>query len=214
MNSTASRKCRDQRDNAKSFVIVWLDKAADVHLERAKLLEKLQTVVNSIKLFTDIDQYINYLTDLTDVHVLFLLTAPIDRWILSEVLNLRSVSTVYVLHSVNEEALLSSGKLKTFNLDLKQLTKSISSDLRRLENEVAEFEVTTPSELNSSWSNKPNNQDFAFLYSILLRDVLLKFEDDSTTEMATYCRTIYHDNQFQQNLIDEFERSYTAEQAI
>ena len=214
MSSPTSRKCGYPRDKVKSFVIVWLDEPTDVHRQRANILEKLQTVVSTIELFTDLDQCLDYLTDLTDVHVLFLLTAPIDRWILSEVLNLRSVSTVYVLRSGNEEPSLSSCQVKTFDGNLEKLTKSISANLRRWEDELVQFEVSTLSELNSSWSNNPNNQDFAFLYSILLRDVLLKFDDDSTAEMAAYCRTIYRDNQFQRNLIDEFERSYTAEQAI
>ncbi|CAF4015774.1 unnamed protein product, partial [Rotaria sp. Silwood1] len=67
--------------------------------------------------------------------------------------------------------------------------------------------------LNTTTIN-PGQNELEFLYSKLLRDVLLEDTESSRTEMITFCRQKYADNPTELNYIEEFEEYYESENAI
>ncbi|CAF2778947.1 unnamed protein product [Rotaria sp. Silwood2] len=56
-------------------------------------------------------------------------------------------------------------------------------------------------------SNEYNELDKSFMYTQLLKEILLDIEHDYTAKntVVEYCRLQYADNEFQLSLIDEFD---------
>ncbi len=60
-------------------------------------------------------------------------------------------------------------------------------------------------------------QEAMFMYAQLIRDILLEINqnrDEAKNEMLEECRQLCVNNDTQLRHIDDFERNYTAEQAV
>lgn len=59
-----------------------------------------------------------------------------------------------------------------------------------------------------------DTQEARFMYTQLLKDILLLINDTNLEDMISHCRDLYAGNTAQLSLIDEFQRTYTEERAI
>jgi tetratricopeptide (TPR) repeat protein len=142
----------------------------------------------------------------------------VDLCILTLAQDLPSISALYILrlsnNDIQEKWLQSIRKVKGIYTDINELIKQVKFDIRRIEHELIGLDILEISNISLPFSRNFNKQDHAFMYSQLLKDIFLKFKDNSTSELAEYCRTVYADNPFQLNMIDKFERDYDANKSI
>jgi tetratricopeptide (TPR) repeat protein len=123
------------------------------------------------------------------------------------------VSALYILCS-SETGPAPIRKVQGIFNNINELIKQIKSDIHRFEHELIELENVDTSNISFPFSKNLNKQECSFMYSQILKDVFLKFQDDSTSELVEYCRTVYADNPSQLAIIEEFERDYKANDAI
>ena len=181
------------------------------------LQEQVKTIHNDVQVFNQSDACINYINTVKHKRVIFIVSHMVDQCILTRAQEHRSVSVLYILCLARIDAIQTPcfRKFKGMYVDMNVLMKQIQFDMRRMEDEVIGLEIlekTTHSSFSSS--KNVNKQDYIFMQSQLLKEIFLKFEDDSTSELVEYCRKIYATNPGQLAVIDELERNYNASKAI
>ena len=69
--------------------------------------------------------------------------------------------------------------------------------------------------LNTEINPPFDKSRLSLTFSYLLSNALLQMKpmDTDKTELITFCRAEYKDNESQLNIIDKFERNYTSERA-
>ncbi|CAF4981223.1 unnamed protein product, partial [Rotaria sp. Silwood1] len=208
-----------ERQYVENFIIVWLDLVCETNNDVTKTIkEKLQVITNDVEIFDDSNACIDYITNLKNEHVLFVVPNSINQCILTIVQDLCAVSALYILCSSeatnNEKWSEPIRKLNGLFNNINELIKQIQSDIRRFEHELIGSENIDTSNISFPSSRNFNKQECSFMYSQLLKDIFLKFQDNSTSELVEYCRTIYADNPFQLAMINEFECDYQENKAI
>ncbi len=208
----------DTRQYVENLIIVWLDIGLNTNKHAAQTIKQLQVISNDIEVFNDTDTCIDYITTLKNEHVLFIVSNPVNLSILTLTQDLPVISVLYLLglsnNDIQEKWLPSIRKVKGVYTDINDLIKQIKADLRRIEHELIGLEFLETSDNSLSISRNPNKQEYTFMHSQLLKNIFLKFQDNSTEELVDYCRTVYADNPSQLTMIDEFECDYEANKAI
>jgi hypothetical protein len=203
-----------ERQYIENFVIVWLNIASERNDHRAKTIkEKLQVISNDVEMFSDSDACIDYITNLKNEHIILVLSNYVNQCMFTVIQELSIVSALYILCS-SETGPAPIRKVQGIFNNINELIKQIKSDIHRFERELIELENVDTSNISFPFSKNLNKQECSFMYSQILKDVFLKFQDDSTSELVEYCRTVYADNPSQLAIIKEFERDYKAKNAI
>ncbi|UJR24159.1 hypothetical protein I4U23_027125 [Adineta vaga] len=207
------------RQYIESSIIVWLNNAINTNNHSTQIIEQLKVISNDIKIFNDSNECIDYITDLENENILLIVSGTIiDSCIFTLVEDLLSISDVYILCLSNEDMekkwSKSIRKIKGVYTNVNRLINQIKFDTNRIEHDSIGFEVLEVSDISLSIPRYCNKQECTFMYSQLLKEVLLRFEDDSTTEFVEYCRKLYSKDPPQLVIIDEFERQYDKRRAI
>ncbi|CAF3369842.1 unnamed protein product [Rotaria sp. Silwood2] len=209
----------NQQQHAEAFIMVCLDITFNTNNNQEKVIEQLRQIDAKSQMFSVPDQCIDYIFSLENELVLFLfVTDTIDHPVLTILSNLSIVSSIYILCISNEKTdenqLQSFQKVQRISTEISQLIDQIKFDIRRIEYEYMKFEILQKSNASSKFSISPNKQEYSFMFTKLLKDIFLKFEDDSTPELIEYYQSRYHDNSSMLGVIDEFKRTYQANKAI
>src|SRR5437870_682800 len=86
--------------------------------------------------------------------------------------------------------------------------------LRSIVNSIKTFNDTTPVTIITE--NSLNELDQSFMYSQLLKEILLEmtYDNNSKIELIEFCRLQYEKNQSELNIIKEFEKYYPKKNKV
>ncbi|CAF1300786.1 unnamed protein product [Adineta ricciae] len=207
-------KILQRREYIENVAVVWLNNGINMK----EPIEQLRAISNDIEVFDDADDCIDYITNLRTVRIILIISNMTNPCIFTLAQDLSAIFAVYILCLSNEEIekdwSQSIRKIKGIYTDTDQLVSRIKFDLRRIEDEHFGFEVLETMNITYPSSRGYNKQECTFMHSQLLKEVFLRFEDDSTAELISYCRTIYANNSSYLAIINEFERQYDKSRAI
>lgn len=212
------KESKHARQYVENSIIVWFDPISDTNNCRIKTTEQFQTISNDVQVFNDSDACIDYITNLENERVLFIISGTENRCILTVAQELPTIITIYIFslfgHNLPGKGSQPVRKVKGVYTDMNKLIKQIIFDIRRNENELMEFKILERSDNSLPMSRNPNKQEYEFMHSQLLKEIFLKFKDDSTSELVEYCRAVYAENPSQLAMIDEFALTYEGKKAI
>lgn len=214
------RNFEQRQQYVENVIIVWLNTTLETndHTNTKKIIQQFQIISNDIEVFNDSDICIDYITNLKHQCVLLIVSNSIDQCILKVTQDLSSIFAVYILDLLDtinhEECSESSRKVKGIFININELIKQIKSDIYRIEYDLLGIEIVDVSNISLPFSNNLNKQEHSFMHSQLLKNIFLKFQDNSILELVEYCRKMYATNPVQLNIVDEFERDYDQSKAI
>jgi tetratricopeptide (TPR) repeat protein len=200
---------RDRRGKGiENCIIVWLDegKARD---ESGEVVNHYQKIVFQVQVFNDPNECIDYITEILHQRVFFVLSASMAHVILPlDIHQLPQIDSIYVFSSDKEEWAAQIPKVKGIFINTKLLHKKLRENFHQIERDLISFDLM--STVDSS-----DTQEATFMYAQLIKEIFLEMKDDnSIEEMLELIRTSYIDNPSQCELLDEFERDYSAEKAV
>jgi hypothetical protein len=84
--------------NTHNFLLVWLDLSTNGSYKIAcpDAITQFRQTTNSIKLFTNVDQCIDYITDITEEKAFIILSGAIVRSIVSIVQDICQINSIYI----------------------------------------------------------------------------------------------------------------------
>lgn len=197
-------------------IIIWFLNSSTIDAELGKL--KLCRIASTVKIFTNYDVFINYITNIRS-EVVFLIV-PNTEICVPSIRNSTKIEKTYVFNSSSAELGTDGSKninvsLNIFN-DIHCLCQQLETDIKlyRLDNLV--IAVAAPLSKTDTTSVDRKKQEASFLYGQLMREILyrFKFENNAKNEFIKFCRSHYTHELEQLSVIDEFERLYQPQKAL
>jgi len=216
--STASTKLRRQLHIpvVQNFHLVWLDESIDEDKndECRESVIKLRQIVNTINLFTDVDECIDFITDIEYELCIMLVSEfffGIVAFIIPEV---RQITSVYIYHRDKSLSKYSSSelqsKVKGIHTNITSICEALKTATQDCDRNSINISVVKPSD---ETANKVSDLvDSSFMYTQLLKEIILTidFEQQHINEFLTYCRQ----QSSELKHIDMIEKDYRPQQAI
>ena len=173
------------------FICVWFDDENNRSNDCFYMQDELETIVDSFRIFDNIDRCIDYIIKKKTDKIIFI--TPNEN-IIRKIHSYKQIHSTFILNS---------------NVDI--LCRKIK-------------ETVAPSKTNLNGilfvsTIDVKRQDPTFMYSQLLKDILLnddldEDEDETKREMIEYCREIYSTDTNVLKILDEFEEHFLSELAI
>jgi tetratricopeptide (TPR) repeat protein len=226
----------------KTVTTIWLDEAqtrdSQCHMSFCTIDPYLIAYRDTQKCI----DYINNLKDEEDRVILIISTNHLlssSDTLIQQCVKLAQIESIYILYSsieVSTERFDKSSKVRGVYTERYSLCNDITflphvKRQRREDFQRTDFIITAldrqiytsattatqspqhqPS-LNTSTIDSQTDV-LEFLYSKVLRDVLLEGAETAQSEMVTFCRQKYADNPIELNRVEEFEEYYKSENAI
>ncbi|CAF1627949.1 unnamed protein product, partial [Adineta ricciae] len=211
MLDETSTKLQHQSHIVQNYILAWFDPHTEDDVQyRQNTISELRNVVNSISIFNDIDQCIDFVTDIEQEKVFMIVSNCSTQQLMTVIHDLSQINSVYVFDYNRTESRLSTKqwtKTRGPFTDISELCESIKLDARRCDYNMASISIIRTAQ---SLDRGLDELDQSFMYSQLLKDILLDMDhgEDAKQIFVEFCRQQHHDNVAQLNIINEFEREY------
>ncbi|CAF0832533.1 unnamed protein product [Adineta ricciae] len=198
------------RMHREKFVCIWLEKSPD----RSNNYVDIQTIFPSIQTFHSAHQCADYIDDLTDKKAVLITTDAFAQEIIPVIHAYEQVYSVYLFvskQSINQAWIEPYPKIQGLFHDRQQLVDQIKKDITQYHTDAASISFLS--------SNNINQQDPSFMYSQLLKEIILNDHKDEQEEvtrqdMLRYCRHVNENDAMNLNIIDEFDRNFIPELSV
>lgn len=199
----------------ENFLVIWFDPNMDPSDAKFDYsLHQLQRIACSIETFTDIDDCIDYLTDFKDEKIFMIISGNFDRQLVQNIHNIPQLYMIYLLDDQKtsyEHWMKGTPKVQGVFNEMESLCQILRQHLKDIDRELVPINVVSASSFTSS-----SELDPSFMYSQLLKEVLLKkeYDEKDKREFIEFCLIQYVERESAHKLIDEFEQNYNPSVAI
>src|ERR1700734_577518 len=183
-----------RRRMVQNFLLIWLDGSiAEVNNDDCRnSITKLLQVVNDVNTFTDIDECVDFITNITQETVFMIVSGTFSQIIVPLVQDISQVSCVYIFcenKTQHENWAQQWPKVKgifTYITPICEALKQAAHDYDQ--NSVSISFVKTINGTSSKYNL--DQLDQSFMYTQILKEILLSidFEQTHIDEFLTYCR--------------------------
>lgn len=212
------RFSRQEERIVENYILVWLNSNIDeTNVDYHNSISKFKNIVNTIILFNNRDECLDFVTEVSDVKVFMILSDDLAQYLVTCIHNLSNVIAIYIFHSdqLNTENYLGIwSKVKGFFANIEPIYESVKQAVRQSDQDS--IEICFLQSDNNEFDGNVNELHHSFMYTRLLKEILLDFEynQQSMKELIDYCRIFYANNHRQLEIIDEFERDYQTKTPI
>ena len=174
-------------------------------------------VVPSIHTFMDIDECIDFLTDVKYEKVIMILHDEVGDNVMSSLHQISQLIAVFILSDnklkYKQTMTMDWSKVKGVFTDMTHISESIKWLLRRYDEDNIPFSCITAENIMS-----PNLVQLppSFMYTQLIKETLfdMEYPESCVKNLATYYRQLSDEQRFNSQAITEFEQNYRSDSAI
>lgn len=201
----------------QNYLVVWLDEDIDeTNIDQS--INQLKKIVNTVELFDDTDQCVDFITDIKQEKVLMILSDQLSQNLLPLIHDINQINSIYI-HSTerlaNKYSTTKWNKMKgTFN-DISFICQTMKEDATKCDHNSISISFVP---LNRSKKSKQNldQLDSTFMYTQILKEILLSidYNEQHIRDFTKYYRENFIDNPSQLENIDDFEKNYEKHSPI
>ncbi|CAF1010498.1 unnamed protein product [Rotaria magnacalcarata] len=199
-------------------MIIWLDpnlNQSDDDEQTRTVIMHLRCIVNCVETFVDFDRCINYITEIKDEEFFLIVSRLLNDHIIILISEMTNLLTIYLLRYSNqsdyERLAQQCNKVKGNFTCIESLCGVLKKDVNHFEKDLTPISTITFSAITNM-----NELEPSFMYSQLLKEILLEseYEDKNETDFVQFCRLLYDNNRHELPTIEGFERNYTPKSSI
>jgi tetratricopeptide (TPR) repeat protein len=194
----------------QNFILLWLD--ANINEDKNKnIITQLRQVINTVNTFTDVNQLVDFTTDIKDVKIFMIFSEEFAQTTIPIVHDMPQVSSIYIFCKnklEHEEWSKQWPKIKNIFTEISQICEVLKQATRECDQNLISMSFVPT---NNETLNKNLDQlDQSFMYTQILKEILLTidFNQEHIMEFTGYCREKFFDNIAQLKNIDELEKEY------
>ena len=197
------------------FIVIWLNlddsySSGDIN----KYISRLQCATQSFESFTDTDDCVDFLTNLTDHKAFLILSGSYIQplvFIMDDISKLQGIYILDTQNIFNQDNFQQCKKLRGIFNDMKYILNALNQHIHRLTITSLPFSIV-------STSTSPNlgQLDQSFMYTQLIKEIILEIEYDSNAKdtFVQYCLDEYKHDAVQSKKLRDFQDSYKCDDAI
>ncbi|CAF4544471.1 unnamed protein product [Rotaria sp. Silwood2] len=211
INSTSNREI-----NLENCIVIWLDATINqTDNATQSSVNDLRHIVDGVFTFYDLDQCIDYITDINDEKVFFIISGSIGIDIVPLIHELQHIESIYVFccnTHIHEQWSKHYLKIRGVYNHIHSICYQLKRDIIQLSRNSISIQVIP----SNSGQYDNNKLPVSFIYLQILRNALFQLDDFDIAkkEMIEFCRQYYVTNISELRLIDKFEANYEPTQAI
>ena len=202
---------------SQNFALVWLDESIEEENKVCfSLIEQLKSVVDSIDVFNDADQCLDFLKGVQKQHIFVIISPRLGQATMPWIEQIPASTAVFVFSNERPVATPWTKDWQTIRgvfTSISELCASLKKEARDVdENSIAISFVT---------SNDITNQDLdrldpSFMYTQLIKDILcdLKYDDKSVQDLVTYGQKHYSGTEDQLKFLNSLSTGYKKKSPI
>ncbi|CAF3676227.1 unnamed protein product [Rotaria sp. Silwood1] len=216
--STIKRNYANKKNNiqycenkiVQNIILIWLDaNISKSGKDFQYTFSQLNKIFNSITLLTDLEACRQFIETKRDEQIFLIVSGRFGKTLVPLVHKYVRLDSIYVFCRIPENHNWTKqwDKIKLVVKDIEPICHAIVSDAAQCEEDL------TPTSILSA--NDSSNQDLqqvdsSFMYSQLIKDILLQmtYDERAIGELAEFCRNNFHENLSELKIIDEFQKDY------
>jgi tetratricopeptide (TPR) repeat protein len=203
----------------QNFHLVWLNGSIDGanNDDWRNSITKLQQVVNSVNMFSDIDECMDFITDVKDEKVLMIISGKVDEISIYIIHDISQVSSIFIFCENNiqhEKWAHQWSKLKGIYTDVTSICEAVKQAAHDCDQNSVSMSFVKTSD--GTENQNLDTLDQSFMYTQILKEILLTidFEQVHFNDFLTYCREQFTGNSTQLKDVDKIEKEYRHHQPI
>ena len=131
----------------ESFIIIWLDiNVKKINKTTQDSINRLRYIINSIQTFSDLDQYIQFINDITDKKVLLIISDIFNERLISSVENTPQINSIYI-HGNNilqhVQWVHKHRKIKGIFIQIGHLCNVMKEDIHQCKSDLTPISIVT-----------------------------------------------------------------------
>jgi len=219
--STASTTLRRQLNIpvVQNFHLVWLDESIDEdnNDECCESIVKLRQIVNTTNTFTDVDECIDFITDIEHELCIMLVSEFFFEIIAFIIPEIRQITSVFIYRrnkSLSKNLSSEWPKVKGIYTDITLICEALQKATQDCDHNSTSISFVKPSDEISN--EALDLVDSSFMYTQLLKEIILTidFEPQHKNEFLTFCRQLFSVNASELEHVNMIEKDYRPQQAI
>ncbi|UJR32477.1 hypothetical protein I4U23_019939 [Adineta vaga] len=205
----------------QNFRLIWLDSNIDVINNNYCIdtMIKLEEIANTVEIFTDVDECIDFITDLNDHdQTVMILSGSLGEIVMSAIHDISQINLFYIFCQNKERHKRWArewSKIEAVITDVKSLCEAIKKANKDFDqNSIPISVVNATIEISTK---DLDHLDPSFMYTQILKEILLDidFNDNDIKEFLTYYRDESFDGDMKiRNYVDEIEKNYHQHEPI
>jgi hypothetical protein len=203
----------------QNFLVIWLDESIDeTNSEDCRTsVAKLREVVNTVNTFTNVDECVDFITDIKEEKAFMICSAAFGQTTVPIVHDMSQVSAIYIFcgnEARHEQWVQEWFKVKGVFTDITSIREALKQDTQDCDQNSISISFVDTSDGASN--KKLDELDQSFMYTQILKEILLTidFEPVHFKEFLTYCREKFANNTYELKNVDHFENEYRSHQPI
>jgi tetratricopeptide (TPR) repeat protein len=213
--ATSKGEATHRRTNIKmmqNVLLIWLDTNIDDSNEDCrKTIIQLQRTVNTIKTFTNGEECLEFIKDMSNEKVCMIVSGSLGQHIVPGVHNMSQVDSIFIFcgnKKRHEPWAKEWAKVRGVFTEISPICEALKQVSRRCEQAAIPISFVAT---DTDTSTKSLDQlDPTFMYTQILKEILLtiKFNQKHIKEFMEYCRDAFTDNKNELKNVDRLEQQY------
>jgi tetratricopeptide (TPR) repeat protein len=207
----ASRR-RTNVQMVQNILLVWLDNNIDDNSTNCRnTIAQLRRAVNTINTFTDGEECIQFIDNITDTKACMIISGSLEQNIVPRVHNMSQVDSIFIFcdnKKRHEQWAKEWSKIKGVFTEISPICEALKQAAQQCEqNAISISFMDTSGDLSKKNLDQLNP---TFMYTQILKEILLliKFEQKHIQEFIDYCRAVFADNESELKNVDEIQKKY------
>jgi hypothetical protein len=203
-------------DVTDDYLIIWLDaKLVETDTVTNAFIKTLQHLMSRVRLFNDTNVCIDFLTGIKGKQVLMIISADLYPSFVSLIEDLVVLHSIYVFSDdaiSSSQCIVEHGKTKGMFHNLDELSRCLKGSIfDRFNNDYTSYSI-----LPSTSTMKLNELDQSFMYSQLLKEMIIDigFDEEAKSEFVDFCCAKATGDQPRLQTINNFDMNYKAHTPI
>ena len=197
--------------------LIWLDQNIDENnADCRNTIRQLRYIVNSVNTFTNDDQCIQLLEDMSNEKVCMLISGLLGQHIVPRVHNISQVDSIFIFcdnKEYHEQWVHEWSKIKGVFTEILPICEALKQAAKECEqNAISISFLPTGDNLTKKFDQLEPN----FMYIQIMKEILLNinFQEEHMQQYLDYCRNVFAKNDRELRNINKFERKYREESPI
>jgi tetratricopeptide (TPR) repeat protein len=195
-------------------LLIWLDPNSDISNEDINnTINEVQHIISSYRIFTNIDECIDFVTDVKNEKIFMILPCSVDHQTIScieDIVQLHLIYIVYHHQEKHKEWITDHKKIKEILIDIETIYDILQCDIQRLESSLTSISI-----LSTSSSHKLEELEPSFMYSQILKDIIINMEHDKNAiQKFVNLWFQYHSNDINRLNALNFQKNYEPDSPI
>ena len=200
-----------KRRMAQNYLLIWIDASIDESDKDCQdILTQLRTVVYDINVFTQLDQAIDFLTELEKIKAFLIVGDTFGQQIIPLIHNISQLDAIYIFcdnQSPHEQWTEQWGKVKGVHTKIKTICEALQLAVKNCNQDSIAMSFAKVNETSSS--QNLDQLEPTFMYTQIFKEILLdmKYNQQSIKKFTAHCR---QNDCGALNNIDQFENEYQS----